>query len=60
MNSSSNHSIIYFILGAFISLLFIVQLRGCGPTLGDQISRGICERTGGAWDQRARVCLDTY
>jgi hypothetical protein len=52
--------ILYFALGVFISLLFIVQLRGCGPTLGDQISSGICERTGGHWDSRSHTCMQEY
>jgi hypothetical protein len=53
-------ALIYFALGAFISLVFIVELRGCGPTLADQISKGLCERTGGAWDSTSNTCVRKY
>lgn len=50
----------YFALGMLISLVFIVELRGCGPTLADQISEGLCERTGGHWDRRSYTCVREY
>jgi hypothetical protein len=53
-------ALLLFALGGLVALVFIVQLRGCGPTLGDQISRGICERTGGHWDSRSYTCVQEY
>lgn len=52
--------LIYFALGMLVALVFIVELRGCGPTLGDQISEGLCERTGGHWDRRSYTCVREY
>lgn len=39
----------WFLLGALISIVTVVELRGCGPKLEDRINEGICIRTGGAW-----------
>lgn len=49
--------IAWFLLGCLVALATVVELRGCGPTLGDQISQQICWKLGGAWDSARHECV---
>lgn len=53
-------AVAWFLLGAFLGLVILVQLDAFGPSLGERISEGICYRIGGAWDSVERTCIQEH
>lgn len=47
----------WFLLGALVAQIVLVQLGAYGPTLGEQISRSICHSWNGAWDTKSNTCI---
>ena len=54
---SIREATVLFIIGGLISVITVVQLRGCGPTLADRINEGVCTRLKGTWVERSHQCI---